>query len=169
MTTNPPFDPSHLTVRQLLAAYVSILTELLARGLIRTCNSPLGDLVEHIVWRAYGGELAPNSARSYDLIDADGRKLQVKARTIGANGGGSTIFSAIRSWDFDVVVFVTLGTESYDVVWARELTADEAEGLARRREHTNSSAIRVRTVPDYGVDVTERIRAAYAELDTPTP
>jgi len=56
-----PFCPQELTVRQLLASHVAVLDELLARGVVRTRNSPLGDLAETIALRAYGGSLAPNS------------------------------------------------------------------------------------------------------------
>src|SRR3546814_20590701 len=57
-------------------------SDLIHRGLIRTRNPPLGDLAEHLVWKAYGGTLADNSAKSYDVTDADGRRIQVKARAI---------------------------------------------------------------------------------------
>lgn len=159
------FDPSKLTVRQLLATYVAIIDELLKRGLVRTRNPPLGDLAEHIVWKAYGGTLADNSAKSYDIIDADGRKIQVKARAIGLGDKRSQAFSAIRSWGFDSVVFLNIDAATYDLVWARELTMSEAEALGRRRELTNSSAVLVSGVLTSGIDVTDRIQAAYAGLD----
>ena len=162
------FDASRLTVRQLLAAYVSILDELIHRGLIRTRNPPLGDLAEHLVWKAYGGTLADNSAKSYDVTDADGRRIQVKARAIELTNKRSQAFSAIRSWGFDLVVFVNVDSANYDIVWARELTVEEAQSLGRRRELTNSSAVMVSSVLRLGTDVTEKIRAAYSALDKTT-
>jgi hypothetical protein len=93
----PPFDPAALTVRQLLASSVAVIDELLRRGLIRTRNSPLGDLAESLALRAYGGELAPNSEKSFDLGTADGRRLQVKARLVRLDDKRSQTFSAFRS------------------------------------------------------------------------
>lgn len=43
-----PFRPQELTVRQLLASHVAVLYELLRRGVVRTRNSPLGNLAETI-------------------------------------------------------------------------------------------------------------------------
>jgi len=159
------FDPRTMTVRELLAAYVSIIDELLSRGLVRTRNPPLGDIAEHIVWKAYGGQLAANSAKSYDIIDAAGRRVQVKARAIGLRDNRTQAFSAIRSWDLDVIVFLNIDSATYDLVWARELTVDEAMAIGRRRELTNSSAVYLSNVHSAGIDVTERIRAAYVGLD----
>jgi len=159
------FDPRTMTVRELLAAYVSIIDELLSRGLVRTRNPPLGDIAEHIVWKAYGGQLAANSAKSYDIIDAAGRRVQVKARAIGLGDSRTQAFSAIRSWDLDVIVFLNIDSATYDLVWARELTVDEAMAIGRRRELTNSSAANISNVHSAGIDVTDRIRAAYVGLD----
>jgi hypothetical protein len=165
MITNHHFDPTTLTVRQLLATYVAIIDELLSRGLVRTRNPPLGDLAEYIVWKAYGGELAANSAKSYDILDAAGRKVQVKARAIGLSEKRPQTFSAVRSWEFEAVVFLNVDSATYDLIWARELTTVEAMSLGKRREGTNSSAISVSAVLGLGIDVTDRIRAAYEGLD----
>ena len=165
MTEHCAFDPTKLTVRQLLAVYVAILDELIHRGFIRTRNPPLGDLAEHIVLKAYGGTLADNSAKSYDVLDANDRRIQVKARAIEVSDRRTQVFSAIRSWDFESVVFLNMDSATYEIVWARELTRDEAFSLGRRRELTNSSAISVNAAVRMGVDVTEKLRAAYAGLD----
>jgi hypothetical protein len=167
MPTVRRLDPRTLTVRELLATYVSVLDELIRRGLVRTRNPPLGDLAEHIVWKAYGGELAANSSKSYDIVDATGRQIQVKARAIRLDDKRTQTFSAFRTWDFDAVVFLNFDSANYDIVWARELTSTEAIALGRRRELTNSSAINIAAVRSTGVDVTERIRVAFDGLDSP--
>jgi hypothetical protein len=163
----PPFDPATLSVRQLLASYVAILDELLRRGLVRTRNSPLGDLAESLAVRAYGGSLAPNSEKSYDLVAAGGRRIQVKARTVRADDKRTQNFSAVRSWDFDAALFLLFDAATYDLVWARELDRDETQSLGRRVEHTNSSAVLVRDVAHAGADVTDLVRAAYDRIDEP--
>jgi hypothetical protein len=158
-------NTSSMMVRELLAAYVAVLDELLKRGIIRTRNAPLGDLAEHIAWRAYGGAIETNSKKSYDILDRDGRRLQVKARLIA--GAKDTDFSAIRSWDFDAAIFMLLDAGTYDVSWARELTLAETAVLGRHVTSTNSRAIRARQVLPLGVDVTARIRAAFEGIDQP--
>ncbi len=162
-----PFDPTDLTVRELLATSVGVLDELLRRSVIRTRNSPLGDLAESVALRAYGGSLAPNSEKSYDLETDDRRRLQVKARSLRAGDSRSQGFSAFRSWDFDSAVFLVFDAATFDLLWARELTRTEAETLGRRVEHTNSFTITVRQVSSAGVDVTNLMTAAYEGIDKP--
>ena len=62
-----------------------MLSELRARGVIRTLNAPSGDLAETLTERAYQSELAPNSEKSWDVRAADGRFLQVKSRVSAAD------------------------------------------------------------------------------------
>ncbi|WJX99865.1 hypothetical protein [Curtobacterium sp. 458] len=162
-----PFVPADLSIRQLLAASVAVIDELLRRGLVRTRNAPLGDLAETIALRAYGGVLAPNSEKSYDLLTDDGRRIQVKARLVDPADRRSQQFSAFRSWDFDVAVFVLLDARTYDIIWARELTSIDAQQLGRRVEHTNSSAVLVRQVAAAGRDVSQAMIEAFESLDEP--
>jgi hypothetical protein len=166
--TPPPFEPSELTVRQLLASYVAVLNELLRRGLVRTRNSPLGDLAETLALRAYGGERAPNSEKSYDLRRPDGHRVQVKARVVDPLDKRTQAFSAFRSWDFEEALFLLFDAASYDLIWARELTRDETVGIGRRVEHTNSSAVAVRNVLRGGSDVTALMRDAYERINEPS-
>lgn len=157
------FDPTKLTVRQLLDVYVGVLNELLRRGITRTRNAPLGDLMEHVAAKAYGGAVEANSKKSFDLIDDLGRRIQVKARAIELGKPPQT-FSAFRSWEFEAAVFVVVDAATYEVMWARELSTEEAESLGRRRELTNSDSIGINAVKPLGTDVTDKIRTAYAEL-----
>ena len=166
-TPGLPFDPSALSVRQLLATSVAVIEELLHRGLVRTRNSPLGDLAESIALRAYGGVLAPNSKKSYDLFADDGRRIQVKARLVDPTDRRSQQFSAFRSWSFEAALFVLFDARTYDIIWARELSSADVQSLGRRVEHTNSSAVLVRQVASAGQEVTEAIAAAFDRLDDP--
>ncbi|MEU3627856.1 hypothetical protein [Amycolatopsis coloradensis] len=71
-----PFgDLGTASVADLLAGYAAILRELRNRGVVRPRNAPLGDYAEHLAQRVYGGELAPNSVKSYDLLAADLRQI----------------------------------------------------------------------------------------------
>jgi len=156
-----------MSVRQLLATSVAVIEELLHRGLVRTRNSPLGDLAESIALRAYGGELAPNSEKSYDLLTDDGRRIQVKARLVDPTDRRSQQFSAFRSWSFEAALFVLFDSRTYDIIWARELSGADVQSLGRRVEHTNSSAVLVRQVASAGRDVTDAIAAGFNRLDEP--
>ena len=44
--------------------------------MIRTENAPVGDYAEYLVARALGGQLAPNSEKSWDVVGSDGEKLR---------------------------------------------------------------------------------------------
>lgn len=152
-----------LTAKELLAGYVGTLNELLRRGLIRTRNAPLGDLMEYVANVAYDGALAANSAKSHDLTAADGRLIQVKARAI-VPGGRMQAFSAVRSFDFDALVFVVIDALTYQLSWAREVGVEETRSLGSYVGHTNSTAIRVSKVRNAGIDVTAKMREAFEGL-----
>lgn len=104
-----------MNVGQLLKLYADILAELRRRGLVRTNNAPIGDLAEYAAVLAYGGQLAKNSEKSYDLIAADERRIQVKVRFVKASASGSLPFSVFRSFGFDAAVFITVDAETNSV------------------------------------------------------
>lgn len=160
-----PFDPADLPIRQLLAASVAVIDELLRRKLVRTRNAPLGDLAETIALRTYFGVLAPNSEKSYDLRTVDGQRIQVKARLVDPADRRTQQFSAFRSWDFDIAVFVLFDVRTYDIIWAREITSIETHELGRRVEHANSSTVLARQVASAGRDVTDELIASFDGLD----
>ncbi|PYY32249.1 DUF6998 domain-containing protein [Curtobacterium sp. MCBD17_030] len=162
----PPFDAASMSVRELLASYVAILDELETRHIIRTRNSPLGDLAETLAQRMYGGTLQKNSGKSFDLLTEDGQRVQVKARAV-IPGKPAGAFSALRTWDFELGLFILLDAATYDILWARELTPESAEPLGYKYGYTNSTTIAVRRVATVGRDVTDALTAAYDRIDEP--
>lgn len=80
-------DLSTLSESGLFSLYRAILSELKDRGVIRTENAPVGDYAEYLVATALGGQLAPNSEKSWDVLTKDGEKLQVKARVVSEPAG----------------------------------------------------------------------------------
>ncbi|GAB3132718.1 hypothetical protein GCM10027057_05340 [Marisediminicola antarctica] len=130
---SPGFDPSMLTVGEVLHVYTGLLAELRHRGLIRTNNAPIGDLAEYACAAYYKGELAPNSEKSYDLIAADGRRVQVKVRNGRIDTRPSAGFSSIRSMDFDVCVFIlaNANANTNSIESAYEWTADDVRTRGR--------------------------------------
>lgn len=155
------------STRELLAAYVEILDELVRRDVIRTRNAPAGDLAEYLVAAAYSGELAPNSSKSWDVRASDGRLLQVKSRVISPDTRRSQVFSPFRSFDFDACVFVIFDAHDYSISHAVELPAESVRGLSRHSEWI--AGHRVRVFADLlnapgAVDVTVRLQVSLAAL-----
>lgn len=164
-----PSEFAATSTHDLLRVYAGVLRELFSRGVIRTLNAPAGDLSETLVARAYNGELAPNSTKSWDIRAEDGRLLQVKSRAIPERARNRQIeFSTFRSFDFDAVVFVIFATETYDVIGGFEVPRAEIEGRARVDKWVGGNAITpsmatLRAMPGV-VDVTERLHSALMAL-----
>ena len=157
-------DLSSLKVKELLQLEAGVVAELRDRGLVRTNNKPLGDIAERIVLVARGGRLEPNSAKSHDVTDPEGRRIQVKAMG-GRIAGRSGQFSTFRSFDFDIGIFLVFESITFDLVLAREVTANDIEAVARYSAHTNGRAPTLRQIENLGVDVSHEMRGAYEALD----
>jgi hypothetical protein len=164
-------DLDGLTTRELLRLYADILTELLARGVVRSRNAPAGDLAEYLVAKAYGGVLGAPSEKSWDVLVGK-RRLQVKVRLIAAGDRKSHSYSPFRSWEFDACVFVLLDAHTYDVTSAVEVPQAGVEGIARETKWVNGSRVGTRAdllgVPG-AVDRTSEIRHALDELGSKSP
>jgi hypothetical protein len=154
-----PDSLSRASVPDLLGRYAAILQELRQRGVVRTRNAPLGDYAEYLAKRVYGGELAANSVKSYDLRAADGRRIQVKARAISPGARVAEVFSAFRSFDFDVAVLIAFDSSTYELRWAREVPADDIEAAGRYSRHVNGNLIPITVGAGLGTDITTRFRA----------
>jgi len=162
-------DPAEYTAQQLLRQYAGILQELRDRGVIRTLNAPAGDLAETLTARAYAGDLAPNSEKSWDVTAEDGRHLQVKSRVIAATALSKPIqFSIFRSWTFDAAVFVVFAAETYEILGAFEVPAGSVQ--ARTNASTwvsgqilTQSLVGLAALPGC-VTVTARLTAALESL-----
>ncbi|MFC4555412.1 DUF6998 domain-containing protein [Georgenia faecalis] len=158
-----------LSTRQILRLSASLLTELIARGVLRSRNAPVGDLAETLVARAYNGQLPGRSERSWDVRTSDGLRLQVKSRMVGPHTSGSQVYSVFRSWDFDACVFVQIDSHTYDVVHAAEVPAAGVQQVAGWSSHTNGARVRVNqhlVVLPGAKDVTALLRAALDTVDS---
>jgi hypothetical protein len=164
----PPVPDLETTpTKSLLRLYGQILTELIRRGVVRSRNAPAGDLAEALVARAYGGQLAAKSEKSWDVSVID-HKIQVKCRVVDAGARRTQQFSPFRSWGFDICVFVLLDSLSYDVVRALEIDVADVQATSKRVDWVAASRISVAQVLAFpGVtDVTQRLQSAYADLDS---
>ncbi|GAA1214482.1 DUF6998 domain-containing protein [Rhodoglobus aureus] len=162
----PGFDPTLLTVGEILHVYTALLVELGRRGLVRTNNAPIGDLAEYACATYYEGELASNSEKSYDLISVDGRRVQVKVRNVREGTRPSAVFSSIRSTDFDICVFILANASTHTIDAAYEWTPEEIQAHGRFTSHTNSTLIRIGKVRAgvAGVDITEGLNTAWRTM-----
>lgn len=151
----PPRAFADRPTPELLGQYAQILAELRVRGVVRTGNAPLGDYAEHMALSVYGGSLAPNSAKSYDLTTDDGRTIQVKARTVSASTSPSAVFSVFRSFEFDVATLLVLDSRTYALKWAGEMGPDQVKEASRWSAHVRGHLLSIRVAEKIGTDVTE--------------
>lgn len=134
------FDLKHLSIADLLKLSSGVLTELNDRKVLRSRNSPTGDLGEYLTQRVLGGKLEDNSAKSWDLLLANGQRVQIKART---GGDKNRQWSPFRSWDFDSCVFVTFHHATYEVISAIQIPRDSVIASARHVPWVGPTAHRV--------------------------
>lgn len=169
-SVHPAVDPDlgAMSVRQLLRLYSRILTELIQRGVVRSRNAPAGDLAELVVAKAYQGELAPASEKSWDVRASTGALLQVKCRVVEPGSRRTHVYSPFRSWGFDVCIFVSLDSVTYDIAHAVEVPVDRVKTVARQSTWVAGHRItvsQIRAGLDGAVDVTDRLREAYGAVD----
>jgi hypothetical protein len=162
----PEYVPDLSTFSEpgLFSLYRGILRELKSRGVIRTENAPAGDYAEYLVATALGGQLAPNSEKSWDVVSGDGEKLQVKARVVSDPPlPGQLQLSPFRSFGFDAAVIVLLSAADYAVWRASKVPRDVVESAAVHRQHVNGKVLLARPEvmghPD-ATDLTATLRAA---------
>ncbi len=155
-------------VTALLAQFADILGELYERGVVRTRNTPAGDLAELLVARAYNGRLAAPSGVGWDVWAGDGRRIEVACRVVQPGFRPSESYAPFRSWEFDACVFVQLDPASYAVRSAVELPVATVQAISAHSEWAAGHRVRVAqdlSVAEGARDVTARLRAALVELD----
>jgi hypothetical protein len=147
----------------LLALYGSILAELRARDIVRSQNPPAADYAEWLVWKAFGGTLAPKSAKGWDVRTDDGTHLQVKARVLAdAAFNRSVQLSFVRSWTFDQLAVVFFRSD-YSVGRAVLLPTQVVRDSARRAAYVSGDKVVITSeLLRQGVDVTVRLVAVAA-------
>ncbi|MEA2190246.1 MAG: hypothetical protein QOI73_367 [Solirubrobacteraceae bacterium] len=89
----------------------------------------VGDLGEQIAARYYGVELAPTFTPGYDLVDNDGRRIQVKTLR-GPPTRPRTLIGEVRG-PCDVVLVIRLHFD-YSPIEAIEMPLDVAQAYIGR-------------------------------------
>jgi len=152
------------SLSELLALHVAIKDELRRRGVLRSENSPTGDLAEYLFCKAFGWEQAPNSEKGLDATDVDGKRYQIKGLRLHRRKKSRQL-SAIRSLDggdagFDTLAAV-LFNHNYEVMRAALIPVKVVRCGAKRNDHTRSHTFLLQDkVWDVRgvIDVTENLR-----------
>jgi len=134
-------DVAGLSVRELLALWGGSLRELRRRGVVRTFNSPIGDIAEELVALHYGGERGSFSQKTWD-VRVGTEFLQVKALRRN-EGGKRRNLSPIRSDDGYDAVIVVVFTEELRIEKAIRIPRAVVNEMFERRAHVNGRIIRL--------------------------
>jgi hypothetical protein len=152
-----------MKVAELLKLHAEINEQLRARGILRSANSPTGDLAEYLFCKAFSWQQANNSVRGYDATDSKGTRYQIKARRVHRRNKSRQL-SAIRdlaSGNFDILAGI-LFDDDYNVIRAALIPRAVIEARSQYIAHTNSNNFMLRDEIWLlgGVeDVTDKIRA----------
>lgn len=157
---------STMKARDLLRLQVEIFDEMRSRKIIRTNNLMTGDLGEYLFCKSFGWKQETNSQKAYDALDADGNRIQIKARRLN-KFNSSRQLSAIRSLGgFDLLACVIFD-HGYSVFRAALIPSKIVANNSSFQAHTNSYVFHLRdTIWDIsGVkDVTQPISRALGVL-----
>lgn len=155
-----PDDLQRLSVGDLLRLEASVRNEFLRRGISRTASSLGGELGEHLAQRVYGGELSPPATAAFDLIDVQGRRIQVKSRTLPHGDQRSFTF---KSLNFDLAVCLRFDRETNGLEWAHEFGPSELQALTAK--HSTGLRLSTRRALENGHDVSTEFRRALEDID----
>jgi hypothetical protein len=125
----------------LLALWAGTLRELKGRGVVRTFNSPIGDVAEELVALRFNGERGSFSQRTWDVRIGQ-EYLQVKAiRRV--SGRALRNLSPVRSDEgYDAVIAVVF-TEDVRVEKAIRIERPVVNELFPVQSHVNGRVIRL--------------------------
>ena len=127
---------NQLSANDLLKLHVAALGELRRRGVLRTENSPTGDLAEYLFCRAFSWEPAGNSQKGFDATHGEMR-VQIKGLRLH-KPSKSRQLSPIRSIEgFDALAGV-LFNRDYGVLRAAIVPRSVVDERCTFIEHTNS-------------------------------
>jgi hypothetical protein len=131
-------DFTALTETELLQTHARVIDELLRRGVVRTGNNPIGDYTEWLVCDRLGLVLQPNSRASYDGLDQDGIRYQIKGRR-SKRTTGNVQLSVIRNLEqnaFDYLIAVVFNPD-YTIRFAAKIPRAVVAEFAAYRKHVN--------------------------------
>ena len=155
------------SVKELLALYADIVTNLCARNVVRSVNNPAADYAEYLIGKALKLKPAPPSTKGYDLIGKTGEKYEVKARRYTSRSK-PTRFSPIRQIEenhFNYLA-VVLFEENFDVKRAIIFPLQLIKEIAYWQNHVNGWIVPINDQllnSKSGRDITTKLRKIHAE------
>ena len=160
-------DFSGWTVDDLLKMEAALRAEFKRRGITQTDSDLGGEFGEYLALRVYGGHLTAPGNKSFDLVDGQKRRIQIKTRTLPRDT--QRIF-AFADLDFDLAVCLRFERKTNALQWAREFDVSEVESLVTR----HATGFRLGTLQAFenGRDVTAKFQqaleaASVVEADIP--
>ncbi|TYL51176.1 DUF6998 domain-containing protein [Agromyces mariniharenae] len=148
-----------MTLPDLLSLYGAIQREFQRRGVSRTAGSIEGEIGERLALMVYGGTLPPPGTKAYDLIDAAGRRIQVKTRTLPRDDDRMFQF---HSLDIVVAICIRFERDTGKLDWAREFSIAELRELVS--PHAAGPRLSMARARVNGQDVTTAFRQAWETL-----
>jgi len=94
---------------QLVALYGEVMHELHRRGVVHSGNNPIADMAERVMADYYDVGPEPPNTKSYDVVTADGTRVQVKA--LRRTRASRRNLSALRTFDFDLLAAVVFESD----------------------------------------------------------
>ena len=149
---------------ELLNLYDAVLTELRARGVVRSSNNPVADYSEWLASRALGLKLESKSTTGFDGVCGAGSRYEVKGRRRTPHND-SVQLSALRGLDkchFDYLVGIVYKPD-FSVDYAGKVPHAVVLERATYRSHTNAWILQFKRdlLNDHRVeDITARVTAA---------
>ena len=131
------------SVAELLALHTAALEELRQRGVLRSANTPTGDLAEYYFCKAFDWAQQNNSEKAFDAIDDEGVRYQIKGRRVHRRNKSRQL-SAIRDLQgFDILAGILFG-DDYRIMRAALIPAAVVSENSKYHEHTNSHIFHLR-------------------------
>lgn len=130
--------------RDLLKQFVSVLSDLRVRGVLRTGNNPVADYTEWLVCERLGLTMAASSTTGFDAADQNDVRFEIKARRM-VRHSRSVQLSAIRNLaakHFDYLVGVVYNAD-FSIRYAVKIPHALVQPHARFSKHTNSHLVRL--------------------------
>lgn len=153
------FKLDELTRAELFNLDAAIRRELGRRGIARTSGSIQGEVGERLALEVYGGSLPPVGTKAFDLVDANGRLVQVKTRTLPKDENRIFQFDSL---DFDLAICIRFDRGSNDLEWAREYDVAELRSIIS--PHKQGPRLPTGRARKNGRDVTAAFLDAYDTL-----
>ena len=161
-------DLTDKSLAELLQLHVNINTELRGRGVLRSANTPTGDLAEYLFCKAFGWAQANNSVKSYDATNDNGKKYQIKARRLHTLNSSRQL-SALRNLEdggFDSLAGILFDSD-YNILRAAIVPHGLVLSNSTYVAHANSHRFLLKDYiweDETVLDVTNHIRKVFLEI-----